>query len=233
MGFVKAIGRAVKRFVVGLLLVIGWALKAVFWALAVGIVVGIGYGIYEEVTDKQETAASPAIRTAAQTSDDSVPEPPVRRVDLEMSDVSYLDCDFSDTAARVLGAVWQVRTPSGTGTAFHIGDGRWLTAEHVVSGHKQATLTYQGRLSVASVEAAHSDLDLALLSSDASPERLAFGRLDELGPGNHAYAIGFPFYEADEAAVSRGIVSRIFDTADGPIIQTDTSVNLGTAAGLW
>ena len=152
--------------------------------------------------------------------------------DLATEPVAYLDCDFSDHAENALDAVWQVKAGSSSGTAFHIGDGQWLTAEHVVSGNSAATLHNGGASIRATVMAVNRTGDTALLLTSSGPNRLEFGSLADIGPGHQAYAVGFPLYDAPQASVSRGIVSRIERHAGlEDVILTDAAVNPGNSGG--
>lgn len=112
--------------------------------------------------------------------------------DLATESVAYLDCDFSDHAENALDAVWQVKAGISSGTAFHVGDGQWLTAEHVVFGDSAATLHNGGASIRATVVAVNRAGDTALLLTSSGPNRLEFGSLADIGPGHQAYAVGFP-----------------------------------------
>ena len=152
--------------------------------------------------------------------------------DLATEPVAYLDCDFSDHAEHALDAVWQVKAGLSSGTAFHIGDGQWLTAEHVVSGNSAATLHNGGASIRATVVAVNKAGDTALLLTSSGPNRLEFGSLADIGPGHQAYAVGFPLYDAPQASISRGIVSRIERHAGlEDVILTDAAVNPGNSGG--
>ncbi|MXW94739.1 MAG: trypsin-like peptidase domain-containing protein [Acidimicrobiaceae bacterium] len=153
--------------------------------------------------------------------------------DLAMEPVAYLDCDFSDHADHALDAVWQVKAGFSSGTAFHIGDGQWLTAEHVVSGNSAATLHNGGASIRATVAAVNRAGDTALLLTSSGPNRLEFGSLADIGPGHQAYAVGFPLYDAPQASISRGIVSRIERHAglEDVILAQTPPPNLEVSAG--
>ena len=151
---------------------------------------------------------------------------------VEAEPAAYLDCDFSDHVDSALEAVWQVKAGLSNGTAFHIGGGQWLTAEHVISGRSTVTLHNSGASITATVEAANRVGDTALLLTSSAPSLLGFGSLSETGPGHQAYAVGFPLYDAPQASVSRGIVSRIERHAGlEDVILTDAAVNPGNSGG--
>ena len=112
---------------------------------------------------------------------------------VEAEPAAYLDCDFSDHVDSALEAVWQVKAGLSNGTAFHIGGGQWLTAEHVISGRSTVTLHNSGASITATVEAANRAGDTALLLTSSAPSLLGFGSLSETGPGHQAYAVGSRF----------------------------------------
>ena len=183
-----------------------------------------------ELIAEEIATQEPAVEVVATTAPDA--EEAATAEPLPPAPVAYLDCDFSEHAPQALEAVWQVTTPNGIGTAFHVGEGRWLTAEHVIRGRSSVTLTNSGQSITATVATSDRTADMAILTSNSAPRSLPFGALDEVGPGNHAYAMGYPFYTADTAAVSRGIISRVGEYPNlGTVIQTDASVNPGNSGG--
>ena len=104
------------------------------------------------------------------TADNESAEQPATTSGTEISTepLAYLDCDFSDHAPDVLEAVWQVKAGNSIGTAFHIGDGQWLTAEHVVAGYSSVTLHHSGRSIRATVQARNTTGDTALLTTSSA-----------------------------------------------------------------
>ena len=146
--------------------------------------------------------------------------------------MKYLDCDFSDHAPDVLESVWQVKSAVGHGSAFYVGDGQWLTAEHVVAGSPSVGLHHGGRLITAIVTASDAVADVAVLITSSAPDALEFGDLDEIGPGHQSYAVGFPLYDAPVASISRGIISRLETYSDaGLVVLTDAAINPGNSGG--
>ena len=150
-------------------------------------------------------------------------------------------CVFGDRSDRVREAVWQVRTDGGIGTAFYIGDGEWLTAEHVVEGYGEVTLAWGGVELVATVEAVDAGVDLGLLTgaepSGVQPLRL--GDVTTVTAGSDVYVVGYPLYAARSAAVSRGVLSRIerWTVEDNDhwtntnMVVTDAAANPGNSGG--
>ncbi len=200
------------------------SMRMLCWTVAALLVVGC----YEQSSSDPESSSDPAEGVSAVEA--VVTPQPV--AELEAVPVAYLECDFSDHADGVLGSVWQVKTSSGTGTAFHLGGGQWLTAEHVVSDLSSVTLHLSGRSIPAIVSGTDAAGDTALLSTSSAPAALEFGDLSEIGPGHQAYAVGFPLYDAAVASISRGIISRIeFYAGLDDVILTDAAINPGNSGG--
>ena len=141
-------------------------------------------------------------------------------------------CDFKDHSSRAVSAVYQVRTSQGIGTAFYIGNDEWLTAAHVIEGETTVAL-HNGNIQLqATVTAGDSGTDLALLSAPPAATTLRFGVLSGMAVGETMYAVGFPLYEADSPAVSRGVMSRVeANPRTGTRIVTDAAVNPGNSGG--
>ena len=194
--------------------------------LAAGVCVGCS-----RATTGVPDPNSEGVPTPAATGDgDEVPMSDLG--ELSASPVKYLDCDFSDHAPDVLESVWQVKSAAGHGSAFYVGDGRWLTAEHVVSGSQSVGLHHSGNTIAATVAASDAVADVAILVTSSAPEALEFGALDEVGPGHQSYAVGFPLYDAPVASISRGIISRLETYSDaGLVVVTDAAINPGNSGG--
>ena len=142
-------------------------------------------------------------------------------------------CDFSAHSDAVRAATYQVHAADGIGTAFYVGGGQWITAEHVVRGNREITLRRGTREFVATVEAVVADADLALLKS-AEPSNLqplSFGDALFVKAGADVYVVGYPQYVASSAAVSRGVLSRIERWDRGQVVVTDAAVNPGNSGG--
>lgn len=141
-------------------------------------------------------------------------------------------CDFRDHSSRAVSAVYQVRTSQGIGTAFYIGNNEWLTAAHVIEGETTVALHNGDARIQATVTAGDSVTDVALLSAPPAATTLRFGVLSGMVAGEAMYAVGFPLYEADSPAVSRGVMSRVeTDPRTGTLIVTDAAVNPGNSGG--
>ena len=189
---------------------------------ALNCLAGLGYFDQVPLPD----GSLPGWRTAPPDED-----PDVSRA-INAGQPATASCDFKDHSSRVVSAVYQVRTSQGIGTAFYIGNDEWLTAAHVIEGESTVAL-YNGDVHLqATVTAGDSGTDLALLSAPPATTTLRFGVLSGMVAGEAMYAVGFPLYEADSPAVSRGVMSRVeTDPRTGTRIVTDAAVNPGNSGG--
>ena len=147
-------------------------------------------------------------------------------------------CDMADSAERVRAATFQVQTPSGTGTAFYIGNGEWITSHHVVETVDRVSLVHEPTRLSASVAGSLPTYDLALLHSPAPPAvpPLAFA---EARPrvATEVAVIGFPHPVADTPSTTGGVVSKhapyseFGGPADGVVVQVDAPMNPGNSGG--
>ena len=164
------------------------------------------------------TAETPSTTTHTQATEE---EPPQQA------------CEFGDHSEAVLAAVWQVGgVGDGTGTAFYIGDGEWLTAAHVV-GEAQDAVLYSGSRSLpVSVVGTDAAGDVALLVGSGVGTPPLVLTEDPAQAGDVAYVVGFPLYDELTASVSRGVVSRLEqDRFLGTVVVTDAATNPGNSGG--
>jgi serine protease Do len=83
------------------------------------------------------------------------------------------------------------RRGSGTGTAFAVGDGKWLTARHVTDGCSEIALqTGPGKGIRVSSVVNHPNADVALLTTRNGPPPFPLG--SDAARGDDGYLIGFP-----------------------------------------
>ncbi|MEZ4504155.1 MAG: trypsin-like peptidase domain-containing protein [Dehalococcoidia bacterium] len=147
-----------------------------------------------------------------------------------------LACDFADAADRAVAASALVITPDGYGTAFHIGNGQFVTAEHVVRGQTAVQLESHLFATDATVVGIEPSADVALLEVDPAsiPDAETLNWFD--GPrvriGASVGTAGYPVDVTGSAAVTRGTVSKVASSDDGTtVIQTDAPVNPGNSGG--
>ena len=149
-------------------------------------------------------------------------------------------CALADHIGRVMAATFQVRTASGAGTAFYIGNDEWLTNHHVVEDATRAELVHGGTRLSAAVAGSLPGYDLALLRarppSSVRPLRLAAARPAVLAS---VAVVGFPSGVSGTPSVTRGVVSKhapfsqFPDVLDGSgvVLQTDAEINPGNSGG--
>ena len=151
-------------------------------------------------------------------------------------------CVLADNVSRVTGATFQVQTTTGTGTAFYIGNGEWITNHHVVDTVSRAALVHGSTSLTATVAGSLPSYDLALLRArpTAAIPALRFVA-DRPALASAVLAIGFPAYVADTPALTRGIVSKhallvqqfadLGFAQDGVMVQIDAEINPGNSGG--
>ncbi len=108
--------------------------------------------------------------------------------------VLYTDFDLLPTPYKLVLAPEQTVPAPGSGTAFSVGDGVWMTARHVVN-QCDAVAFIEGRKIIGVVEKVihHDDADLSLLISDFQAAPLPIVPVG-MGPARHekAFLTGFP-----------------------------------------
>ena len=164
-------------------------------------------------------------------------------------------CDFPEELERVRGAVVQVFAGTNlrqaeaawTGTGFHIGGGRYVTAAHVIQDDDGNLLPdilihswAEGREMPATVlrEGSFSDWrterDLATLRADPIGHALETRAPDDSDVAWDVRALGYPWSRRGDdlqPRLSRGGVSAV-TTSDGvAIVQVDVSTEQGMSGG--
>ena len=141
-------------------------------------------------------------------------------------------CDFADSAQKVVASTVLVTTADGSGSAFYIGNGEFVTAGHVIDGVSTATLT-NARLNVTARVVGYYpgvEGDVGILR--ASGVRLTpLEWAGRLGIGETVTFAGYPLGIGTSATITRGIVSRLFTAGGVSWIQTDAAVNPGNSGG--
>ncbi|MYE31417.1 MAG: trypsin-like peptidase domain-containing protein [Chloroflexi bacterium] len=140
------------------------------------------------------------------------------------------ECSAPAATARVTPSVAAVRAGDRVGTAFYVGNFRWLTAEHVVSGESTVQLTNAEIDVTAKVVGAHADVDLAVLSAPSKSHALTWGGTPEYA--SDALVIGYVVRDKTPSlGVTRGIVSERFVEDGVRYIRTDAAANPGNSGG--
>ncbi len=174
--------------------------------------------IVRTVGSRGETAATPP-----STAPPPAPSPPSS---------SATSCAPGQRPVSAIQAVVQVITATGSGTAFHIGGGEWLTAAHVVESVRTVRITSSTFNATATVVGSDSVRDVALLKTSNEPTTsLSLVDVSANDLGIAVWAIGYPETVTGTPAMSMGILSRIFLDDDVMTIQTDAAVNPGNSGG--
>ena len=206
------------------------------------------------------TTAVPAVATteAPATTAAPQPTPTATPTDAEAAAVATTapavaspdECDFGEVADGVRAAIVQVFTDVGSGTAFHIGSGVYVTAVHVIQDEAgqtrpEVTLMANGQSFPATVEKEGSfsrlglQRDLAVLRGRAIAAVLETRAPTEADRDIDVRAFGYPWSSVGDSSTgdgvplqtSKGIISAV-TVADGiEIIQTDASVDRGMSGG--
>ncbi len=152
---------------------------------------------------------------------------------------------------RTASAVVSVRTDiadlsdpemRGSGSAFHIGDGVYVTAAHVVDGgtkifldNRNRTVKHKSGITEAKLIGKVNEFDLAVLRGEKISSKLEWATENPL-LGSSCLAIGNPFARAPRS-VTAGIISgleRLQQTPKGALaglVQFDAQVNPGNSGG--
>ncbi len=133
---------------------------------------------------------------------------------------------------RMLSASWKVETSGTFGTAFHIGNGRFITAHHVVDGRPPfVSLIHGDRTIGAAVLGVDPEFDLALLEvetpelvSDVPSLQLRAPTQEDVG--QPVMVVGYPGGEALTVS-GGGVVIQVWDNN----IQTSSAIRGGNSGG--
>ena len=166
--------------------------------------------------------------------------PPASTVPPDIAEGALLGPITPFDAAVTLEAPDTPFTPS-SGTAFSIaGQGRWVTARHVVEGCRRPALVIGGGRAVAADVRLASRADVALLITDGGPPALQVAADAPLRKGQRAFHPGFP--QGHPGEVTSRLLGRetlkVFgrDTHDEPVLAWAevgrTNGLSGTLAGL-
>lgn len=143
-------------------------------------------------------------------------------------------CTFEDTVELVSAATTLVIS-DGFGTAFHIGDGYFVTAAHVVGPYEEVLLESDTISTRARVLRVDAYADAALLQADMTRNR-DFPHVEwrgdpEVRAGEVVGTVGYPADVVGAGSASRGVVSKLIAEGGLGFIQTDAPVNPGNSGG--
>lgn len=165
--------------------------------------------------------------------------------------VSTDQCDFGEHRERVRAAIVQVVTESGQGTAFHIGDGVYVTAAHVIQddlGRTAGTITlYAGDrplnadvIKEGSFSEDRLERDIATLRAEAISAvikpRNPYPSEDDTDQDVRAFGYPWSGLQDDRSLggtlqTSRGVVSAVTTTDGIRNLQIDGGVDRGMSGG--
>lgn len=148
-------------------------------------------------------------------------------------------CVYTEAIERVASATFQVQTVDGTGTAFYIGDGEWITNHHVVESASTVWLLHGETEIRAQVIGTLPDYDLAMLGAVPSDGTAALTFTSERPKlASSVTIVGFPYGVVGTPSVTRGVVSKHLPftqlagfASDGVAIQFDAAGNPGNSGG--
>ncbi len=142
------------------------------------------------------------------------------------------DSTCQPSVERMLSATWKVETSGTFGTAFHIGNGRFISAHHVVDGRPPFVSLIHGERTVgAAVLGYDAEFDLALLEVE-TPELVSDVPILQLRAptqedvGEPVLVVGYPGGEALTVS-GGGIVIQVWDNN----IQTSSAIRGGNSGG--
>jgi len=206
----------------------------------------------EAATPTPGAASTPTPTAETSAANTSAEEPATNEV------ATPAECDFLDERERVLGAVVRVLSPlsqggGSVGTGFHIGEGRYVTAAHVVqdeAGSTHAEIWVQSatsgqsqlaeviRVGSFSPDAMSQQRDLALLRAAPIEHAIDYRAPTEDDIALDVRALGYPWSQAqDETAgipppvVVRGVLSSTAVRDDIDVVQADVQAQSGMSGG--
>lgn len=132
-------------------------------------------------------------------------------------------------------AVVKITCTRGTGSAFHIGEGVFVSAYHVTEGAEEVSLDLgEGSLRTAYIIHANEEKDLIsyIISGPTELESLEVAEKEPL-IGERVYAVGYHFGWDFLKMISTGIVSAKTKLPDSKVnlIVFDAAINSGCSGG--
>lgn len=211
----------------------------------------------EATTVASIPATSPTATPTPESVATSTPTPDPTATPADEAD-SPDECNFRDEFERVRGAVVRIRSPIGplhaaVGTGFHIGDGRYVTAAHVVSDEAGNTYTeiwvesaVSGRTELAQIaqlgsfnpEGTTQERDLAVLRAPPIEHSIPYRVPSADDIDLDVRALGYPWSQArDESAdipppvVVRGVLANTAVRDGIAVVQADVQAQSGMSGG--
>jgi S1-C subfamily serine protease len=154
-------------------------------------------------------------------------------IDTNLNDLSIFNDKIQTNNDRVAQAVVTVRTNSGHGSGFFIGNkGYIISNEHVVSGAKFVKIiTSTGREILGEVVRTDKARDLSLITVGEARIGLPLNKSSGI-VGQDVYAAGSPLLESFNLTITKGIYSSLRVSDRGfELIQSDVQVAPGSSGG--
>ena len=152
---------------------------------------------------------------------------------VSMYECSIEPCGYAVQAFRPEG----VEGSTSTGTCFAVSpDGLLVTAQHVVDGVTEVTVTYtDGRQTRADVVREDTEHDVAVLyAADAPPGYLGFAPTGSSRPGDYVFTLGFPATDllGAEPKFTDGSISSLSGIrGDRSLLQISVPIQPGNSGG--
>lgn len=154
-------------------------------------------------------------------------------IDTNINELAIFNDSLQTNNDRVSQAVVTVRTNSGHGSGFFIGNkGYIISNEHVVSGAKFVKiLTSTGRELLGEVVRTDKARDIALITVGEARIGLPLNKSTGI-VGQDVYAAGSPLLESFNLTITKGIYSSLRVSDRGfELIQSDVQVAPGSSGG--
>lgn len=154
-------------------------------------------------------------------------------IDTNINELAIFKDSIQTNNDRVAQAVVTVRTNSGHGSGFFIGNkGYIISNEHVVSGAKFVKIiTSTGRELLGEVVRTDKARDLALITVGEARIGLPLNKSSGI-VGQDVYAAGSPLLESFNLTITKGIYSSLRVSDRGfELIQSDVQVAPGSSGG--
>lgn len=142
-------------------------------------------------------------------------------------------CTLETASLAVQRSTVKVITNQGTGTAFYIGGGAWVTAAHVVQGRYVRRIDLRSNRmpeTRAELVGHRAGEDIAILRAPGLVPALSW-RANPPSAGQAVGVAGYPDGLGEAATITRGVFSRPFRHTGVSYVQTDAAASPGNSGG--
>jgi serine protease Do len=163
----------------------------------------------------------------------AAPKPAVAASRMKLRRSPPFSGELKANLEAVRKSVATVTSNRGSGSGFVVsGDGKLLTAEHVVSGSRFVKITTSaGRECYGEVVAASKPRDLALISVDCEGLVALPLASQKVLVGGEVFLVGTPLTDKLQFSVTKGVVSGIRKIDELDYIQSDVTTLPGSSGG--